>query len=184
VSVSIKTHEVRRAGAEDSGGWKMSLDSLGQLKARRHETHELSPQQKEELLGLVSELKAAMAKVSTTPKRMLQAVRARPTGPWLRRLGRTRLGTPCAVPWTTCPPRWKPLKRLIQSSSTPSIRSVRCSPIWAFNRVLPRHQGVSCQQWGQPRVRADRIIGPARRIASCPEGSPRRRLMEERRIGR
>ena len=46
----------------------MSLDSLGQLKASIHETHELSPQQKEELLGLVSELKAAMANVSTTPE--------------------------------------------------------------------------------------------------------------------
>ena len=68
MSVSVRTHEVRRTDEEDSGGWKMSLDSLGQLKASIHETHELSPQQKEELLGLVSELKAAMANVSTTPE--------------------------------------------------------------------------------------------------------------------
>jgi hypothetical protein len=46
----------------------MSLDRLGQLNASIHETHELSPQQKEALLGLVSELKAAMANVSTTPE--------------------------------------------------------------------------------------------------------------------
>lgn len=68
MSVSIRTPEVRRADEEDSGGWKMSLDSLGQLKASIHETHELSPQQQEALLGLVSELKAAMANVSTTPE--------------------------------------------------------------------------------------------------------------------
>jgi hypothetical protein len=39
-----------RSGAltrKTAGGWKMSLDSLGQLKASIHETHELSPQQKE-----------------------------------------------------------------------------------------------------------------------------------------
>ena len=58
----------------------MALDQLGHLEARIHETHELSPQQKEELLRLVSELKEAMAEVSTTheahpPK---QYARARP----------------------------------------------------------------------------------------------------------
>ena len=68
MSVSIRTPEARRADEEDSGGWKMSLDSLGQLKASIHETHELSPQQQEALLGLVSELKAALANVSTTPE--------------------------------------------------------------------------------------------------------------------
>jgi hypothetical protein len=68
VSVSIRTPEVRRADEEDSGGWKLSLDSLGQLEASIHETYELGPQQQEELLGLVSELKAAMANVSTTPE--------------------------------------------------------------------------------------------------------------------
>jgi Domain of unknown function (DUF4404) len=44
----------------------MALDRLGQLAARIHESHELSPQQKEELLRLVSELKEAMAELSTT----------------------------------------------------------------------------------------------------------------------
>jgi hypothetical protein len=54
----------------------MALDRLGQLEARIHETHELSPQQKEELLRLVSEVKEAMAALSTPPRRMPQAVRA------------------------------------------------------------------------------------------------------------
>jgi ABC-type transporter Mla subunit MlaD len=44
----------------------MALDRLGHLEARIHESHELSPQQKEELLRLVSELKEAMAAFSTT----------------------------------------------------------------------------------------------------------------------
>jgi hypothetical protein len=44
----------------------MALDRLGHLEARIHKTHELSPQQKEELLRLVSELKEGMAEVSTT----------------------------------------------------------------------------------------------------------------------
>ena len=46
----------------------MALDRLGHLEARIHETHELSPQQKEELLRLVSELKEAMAAFPTTPE--------------------------------------------------------------------------------------------------------------------
>jgi len=46
----------------------MSLDSLGQLEARIHETHELSPQQKAEILRLVSEVKEAMAALPTTPE--------------------------------------------------------------------------------------------------------------------
>jgi hypothetical protein len=46
----------------------MALDRLGQLEARIHETHELSPQQKEELLRLVSEVKEAMAALSTPPE--------------------------------------------------------------------------------------------------------------------
>jgi seryl-tRNA synthetase len=44
----------------------MSLDSLGQLEARIQETHDLNPQQKEELLGLLANLKEAVAKLSTT----------------------------------------------------------------------------------------------------------------------
>jgi hypothetical protein len=44
----------------------MALDRLGQLEARIHESHDLSPQQKEELLRLVSELKEAMAEGSIT----------------------------------------------------------------------------------------------------------------------
>jgi Domain of unknown function (DUF4404) len=46
----------------------MALDRLGQLEARIHETHELSPQQREELLRLVLELKEAMAAFPTTPE--------------------------------------------------------------------------------------------------------------------
>jgi hypothetical protein len=44
----------------------MALDRLAQLEARIHESHELSPQQREELLRLVSELKEAMAAFPTT----------------------------------------------------------------------------------------------------------------------
>jgi Domain of unknown function (DUF4404) len=44
----------------------MALDRLGQLEARIHESHDLSPQQQEELLRLVSELKEAMAEGSVT----------------------------------------------------------------------------------------------------------------------
>jgi hypothetical protein len=46
----------------------MALDRLGHLEARIQETHELSPQQKEELLRLVSELKEAMAAFPTSPE--------------------------------------------------------------------------------------------------------------------
>jgi hypothetical protein len=46
----------------------MSLHRLGQLNASIYETHELSPQQQEALLRLVSELKGAMANVSITPE--------------------------------------------------------------------------------------------------------------------
>jgi Domain of unknown function (DUF4404) len=46
----------------------MALEQLGHLEARIQETHELSPQQKEELLRLVSELKEAMAAFPTTPE--------------------------------------------------------------------------------------------------------------------
>jgi hypothetical protein len=46
----------------------MALEQLGYLEARIQETHELSPQQKEELLRLVSELKEAMAAFPTTPE--------------------------------------------------------------------------------------------------------------------
>jgi Domain of unknown function (DUF4404) len=46
----------------------MALEQLGRLEARIQETHELSPQQKEELLQLISELKAAMAAFPTTPE--------------------------------------------------------------------------------------------------------------------
>jgi Domain of unknown function (DUF4404) len=46
----------------------MALDRLGHLEARIHETHELSPQQKEELLRLVSELKEVMAAFPTSPE--------------------------------------------------------------------------------------------------------------------
>jgi Domain of unknown function (DUF4404) len=44
----------------------MALDSLIQLEARIHQTHDLNPQQKEEFLRLISELKAATADFSTT----------------------------------------------------------------------------------------------------------------------
>jgi predicted neutral ceramidase superfamily lipid hydrolase len=46
----------------------MALDRLGHLEARIHETHELSPQQKEEILRLVAELKEAMAAFPTIPE--------------------------------------------------------------------------------------------------------------------
>ena len=46
----------------------MALVQLGYLEARIQETHELSPQQKEELLRLISELKEAMAAFPTTPE--------------------------------------------------------------------------------------------------------------------
>ena len=46
----------------------MALNRLGHLEARIQETHELSPQQKEELLRLVSALKEAMAVFPTTPE--------------------------------------------------------------------------------------------------------------------
>jgi hypothetical protein len=54
------------AGEGTEEGREMALDRLGQLEARIHESHELSPQQKEELLQLVSELKEAMAELPTT----------------------------------------------------------------------------------------------------------------------
>jgi len=44
----------------------MALDRLGQLEARIHESHDLNPQQKAELLQLLAELKAAMAERSIT----------------------------------------------------------------------------------------------------------------------
>ena len=69
-----------RSGAQTrktAGGWKMSLHSLGQLNASIHETHELSPQQQEALLRLVSELKRPWPTYRPPPKRLLQAVRAR-----------------------------------------------------------------------------------------------------------
>jgi hypothetical protein len=44
----------------------MALDQLGQLEARIHESHDLSPRQKAELLQLVTELKEAMADRSIT----------------------------------------------------------------------------------------------------------------------
>jgi hypothetical protein len=47
---------------------EMARDRLGDLEARIHETHELSPQQKEELLRLVSEVKEAMAGFPPTPE--------------------------------------------------------------------------------------------------------------------
>ena len=66
----------------------MALDRLGHLEARIHETHELSPQQKEELLRLVSELKEAMAAFPTTPEahaasraRVTDTAAAEPTQP-------------------------------------------------------------------------------------------------------
>jgi hypothetical protein len=46
----------------------MALEQLGHLEARIQETHELSLQQKEELLRLVSELKEAMATFPTPPE--------------------------------------------------------------------------------------------------------------------
>jgi hypothetical protein len=46
----------------------MALEPLGHLEARIQETHELSPQQKEELLRLISELKEAMTAFPTTPE--------------------------------------------------------------------------------------------------------------------
>lgn len=44
----------------------MALDHLVQLEARIHESHDLHPQQKAELLQLLSELKEAMAEESIT----------------------------------------------------------------------------------------------------------------------
>ena len=46
----------------------MALNRLGHLEARIQETHELSPQQKEELLRLVAEVKEAMAAFPTPPE--------------------------------------------------------------------------------------------------------------------
>ena len=44
----------------------MALERLRQLEARIHESHDLSPPQKEELLRLLSELKEAVAEGSVT----------------------------------------------------------------------------------------------------------------------
>jgi Domain of unknown function (DUF4404) len=46
----------------------MALHPLGHLEARIQETFELSPQQKEELLRMVSALKEAMAAFPTPPE--------------------------------------------------------------------------------------------------------------------
>jgi hypothetical protein len=45
----------------------MALERLLQLEGRIHESHDLNPQQKEELLQLLGELKEAMAEVSVSP---------------------------------------------------------------------------------------------------------------------
>jgi hypothetical protein len=50
----------------------MALDSLIQLEAKIHQTHDLNPQQKEEFLRLISELKEAMADLSTTHEQPTQ----------------------------------------------------------------------------------------------------------------
>jgi Domain of unknown function (DUF4404) len=44
----------------------MSIDSLVQLEARIQETQSLNPQQKEEFLRLLADLKEAIAELSTT----------------------------------------------------------------------------------------------------------------------
>jgi hypothetical protein len=44
----------------------MALDRLLRLEVRIQESHDLNPQQKEELFHLLAELKEAMADVSTT----------------------------------------------------------------------------------------------------------------------
>jgi hypothetical protein len=45
----------------------MALERLLHLEARIQESHDLNPQQKEELLQLLAELKEAMADVSISP---------------------------------------------------------------------------------------------------------------------
>jgi uncharacterized protein YecE (DUF72 family) len=54
----------RRRGTQE--GREMALERLLHLEARIHESHDLTPQQKEELLQLLAELKEAMAELSTT----------------------------------------------------------------------------------------------------------------------
>ena len=60
------SREVRRADEDDSGGWKMSLDRLGQLEARIQEAHDLNPPQKTELFQRLAERNAAVAEGSIT----------------------------------------------------------------------------------------------------------------------
>ena len=52
----------------------MSMDSLAKLEARIQESHGLNPQQKEELVTLLSDLKHAIAELSKTHEEHAESI--------------------------------------------------------------------------------------------------------------